>query len=198
MIETETEKAKMLRGVLYDSSDATLTAERRRARELLHRLNVFLPGVPSTSATEVLRQLLPNAASLPSVQPPFYCDYGYNIHLGPGVFLNFNCLILDAARVTIGARTQFGPNVQIYAATHPLDAVERRSGLESALPVSIGEDCWIGGSAVICPGVTIGDRCVIGAGSVVTRDIPDDTLAVGNPARPARRLSASAETGGRS
>ena len=194
----DTEKTKMLRGALYDSSDETLTAERLRARELLHRLNVSLPGAPSSSAAEILRQLLPNAESPPSIQPPFYCDYGYNIHLGHGVFFNFNCVILDGARVAIGARTQFGPNVQIYAASHPLDAAARRSGLETALPISIGEDCWIGGSVVICPGVTIGDRCVIGAGSVVAKDVPDDTLAVGSPARPIRRLSPAVAGGGRS
>lgn len=184
----DTEKAKMLRGDLYDAADGTLSAERLQARELLHQLNGLHPRATLGAAPEILRQLLPNAASPLSIQTPFYCDYGYNIHIGEGVFLNFNCVVLDGARVTIGAHTQFGPNVQIYAATHPLDADARRSGLENAKPVSIGADCWIGGSAIVCPGVTIGDRCVIGAGSVVTKDIPDDTLAVGNPARPIRRL----------
>ncbi len=186
---TDTEKAKMLRGDLYIASDETLAAERIRARELLHRLNVAQPGGDPGSCSEIVRELLPNATPATWIQPPFYCDYGYNIHIGEDVFFNFNCVILDGARVTIGARTQFGPNVQIYAATHPLDAETRRSNLEAAKPVSIGADCWIGGSVVICPGVTIGDRCVIGAGSVVTKDVPSDTLAAGNPARPIRTLS---------
>lgn len=190
---TDTEKAKMLRGDLYIASDETLTAERLRVRELLHRLNVTQPGGTPGSYSEIVRELLPNATPPTWVQPPFYCDYGAHIHVGENVFFNFNCVVLDAARVTIGAHTQFGPNVQIYAATHPLDADLRRSGMESAKPVSIGTDCWIGGSVVICPGVTIGDRCVIGAGSVVAKDIPDDTVAAGSPARPLRTLSSPSE-----
>ena len=178
----DTEKAKMLRGDPYIASDETLTAERLRARELLHRLNVEQPGGNPGSYSEIVRELLPNATPPTWVQPPFYCDYGYNIHIGEDVFFNFNCVILDAAPVTIGDNTQFGPNVQIYAAAHPLDADARRRGLENARPVTIGADCWIGGGVIICPGVTIGDRCVLGAGSVVTKDIPDDTVAAGNPA----------------
>ena len=185
---TDTEKAKMLRGDLYIASDETLAAERLRARKLLHRLNVTQPGGIPGSYSEIVRELLPNATPPTWIQPPFYCDYGTNIHAGEDVFLNFNCVVLDVARVTIGANTQFGPNVQIYTATHPFEAEVRRSGLEQAKPISIGADCWIGGSVVICPGVTIGDRCVIGAGSVVTKDIPDDTVAAGNPAKPIRRL----------
>lgn len=191
----DTEKAKMLRGELYDPSDETLAVERRRAREILHRLNVVQPGGKPGSYAEIVRELLPNAAPPTWIQPPFYCDYGTNIYFGENVFLNFNCVILDGAPVSIGAHTQVGPNVQIYAATHPFEADVRRSSLENTKPVSIGADCWIGGSVVICPGVTIGDRCVIGAGSVVTRDIPDDTLAAGNPAKPIRRLPRQTEVG---
>jgi maltose O-acetyltransferase len=185
----DTEKAKMLRGDLYIASDGTLTAERLRARELLHRLNVERLGGTPGSYSEIVRELLPNATRSTWIQPPFYCDYGTNIHIGEDVFFNFNCVILDAAPVTIGSRTQFGPNVQIYAATHPLNAAARRCGLENAKPVTIGADCWIGGGVIICPGVTIGDRCVLGAGSVVTKDVPDDTLVAGNPAKPIRTLS---------
>ncbi|RYX87315.1 MAG: sugar O-acetyltransferase, partial [Bradyrhizobiaceae bacterium] len=114
----------------------------------------------------------------------FFCDYGYNIHLGDNVFLNFNCVILDIVEVRIGDRTQIGPAVQIYAADHPRDAETRRSGLEFGRPVKIGADVWIGGGAIIVPGVTIGDGAVIGAGAVVTRDVPDGVTVVGNPARP--------------
>lgn len=108
--------------------------------------------------------------------------------VGEKVFFNFNCVVLDVAEVKIGSRTLFGPNVQIYTATHPIDPVERTSGLEYAKPIRIGEDVWVGGSAVICPGVTIGNRCVIGAGSVVTKDIPDDVFAAGNPCRVIRSI----------
>jgi len=185
----DTEKAKMLRGDLYVASDETLRAERLRARLLLHRLNVTGPRGNPDAYAEIVRELLPNATPPTWVQPPFYCDYGTHIHVGENVFFNFDCIILDGARVTIGARTQFGPAVQIYAATHPLDAEARRRALECCKPITIGADCWIGGAAVICPGVTIGDRCVIGAGSVVTRDLPDDTVSAGNPARVIRRLN---------
>ncbi len=183
---TDTEKAKMLRGDLYDATDETLVAERLRVRELLHRLNVVQAGGNPGTYSEIVRELLPNASRSTWIQPPFYCDYGYNIHTGKDVFFNFDCVVLDGARVTIGAHTQFGPNVQIYTASHPLEADLRRTGLEDNRPVSIGADCWIGGSVVIRPGVTIGDRCVIGAGSVVTKDVPDDTVAAGNPAKPIR------------
>jgi len=184
----DTEKAKMLRGEFYIARDPELVAERRCARELLHRLNVGeVLGLPGDQE-EILRELLPNAKPPTWIQPPFFCDYGYNIHLGEDVYFNFNCVVLDCTVITIGARTQIGPNVQIYAADHPLDAGARAAAAEFARPVSIGEDCWIGGNAVICPGVTIGDRCVIGAGAIVTKDIPDDSLAAGNPARVIRRI----------
>ena len=137
----------------------------------------------------ILQQLLPEAAADLWLQPPFYCDYGYNLYIGERVFFNFNCVVLDVAPVHIGSRTMFGPNVQIYTATHPLDHAERSSGLEYARPINIGEDVWVGGSAVICPGVTIGDRAVIGAGSVVTKDIPADVFAAGNPCKVIRQIA---------
>src|SRR5471030_2441386 len=121
------------------------------------------------------------------IRPPFFCDYGYNIRLGDGVFLNFNCVILDVVEISIGDRTQIGPAVQIYAADHPRDAETRREGLEFGRPVRIGSDVWIGGGAIILPGVTIGDGAVIGAGSVVTRDVAAGDTVTGNPARPHRR-----------
>ena len=142
----------------------------------------------------------PNASRMSApdavIRPPFYCDFGYNIRLGDGVFMNFNCVILDVVEVSIGDRTQIGPAVQIYAADHPRDAETRREGLEFGRPVRIGSDVWIGGGAIILPGVTVGDGAVIGAGSVVTRDVEPGQTVTGNPARPrqprpsSRRLTA--------
>jgi maltose O-acetyltransferase len=132
----------------------------------------------------LLRERLADVGADAVIRPPFHCDYGYNIHLADGVFLNFNCVILDVVEVSIGERTQVGPAVQIYAADHPRDAETRRSGLEFGRPVRIGRDVWIGGGAIILPGVTIGDRAVIGAGSVVTRDVGEGQTVTGNPARP--------------
>jgi maltose O-acetyltransferase len=137
---------------------------------------------------QVLKQLLPCAGNDLWLQPPFFCDYGYNIKTGEKVFFNFNCVVLDAAPVTIGSRTLFGPNVQVYTATHPMNYAERASGVEFAKPITIGEDVWIGGSTVICPGITIGDRSIIGAGSVVTKNIPSNVVAAGNPCKVIRTL----------
>jgi maltose O-acetyltransferase len=123
-----------------------------------------------------------------AITPPFSCDYGRNIRLGSAVYFNFNCVVLDVAPVTIGNHVLFGPAVQIYTAYHPLDAAERRSGIEYGKPVVLGDDVWVGGGAIVCPGVTIGAGAVIGAGSVVTRDVPPYVLAVGNPCRVLRDL----------
>lgn len=179
----KSEKEKMLRGELYNSMDDQLSRERQRARALTHQLNCTHYGDP-TAYKRIIAELLPNAAEDIWIEPPFYCDYGYNIYAGEQVFFNFNCVLLDVMPIRIGSRVLFGPAVQIYTATHPLDAMERRKGLEFAKPVTIGDDCWIGGGAIISPGVRIGDRCVIGAGAVVTKDIPSDSIVVGNPARP--------------
>ncbi|GGZ31784.1 maltose O-acetyltransferase [Echinicola pacifica] len=183
----KSEKEKMLSGELYNAMDPELTSEREAARDLLHEFNTKRE-TETTSTAQLLKQLMPESGENIWIQPPFYCDYGYNIKTGKGVFFNFNCVVLDVMPVTIGHRSLIGPNVQIYTATHPLDFQERASGLESAKPIHIGDDVWIGGSVVICPGVTIGNRSVIGAGSVVTRDIPDDTLAAGNPCKIIRKL----------
>ena len=177
----------MLAGELYDALDQQLTDERVKARMLTKALNDSRED-ETEKRHQLLKELLPNVEPDIWLQPPFYCDYGYNITLGNNVFFNFNCVILDVAAVKIGSRTLFGPNVQIYTATHPINYKERASGLEFARPITIGEDVWVGGSAVICPGVTIGDRSVIGAGSVVTRDIPDDVFAAGYPCRVIRTL----------
>lgn len=186
----KTEKEKMLAGELYNAQDPQLLAERQRAQQLFQELNATPADQPARA--RLLRELLPHAGTELGLTSPFYCDYGTNITLGDQVYFNFNCIILDVAAVTIGSRTLFGPGVQVYTATHPLDYQERATGLEYAKPISIGEDVWVGGGAIICPGVSIGDRAVIGAGSVVTKDIPADTLAAGNPCRVIRVLRAPA------
>lgn len=177
----------MLEGELYDPLDKELSEERVHTRLLIKQLNDSREDQVQ-ERSQILRSLLPNSGQDTWLQPPFYCDYGYNIILGEKVFFNFNCVVLDVMKVVIGNRTLIGPNVQIYTATHPLHYKERAAGVEFAKPVRIGEDVWIGGSAVICPGVSIGDRSVIGAGSIVTKDIPSDVFAAGNPCKVIREL----------
>jgi maltose O-acetyltransferase len=183
----KTEKEKMIAGELYDPLDKQLVEDRLRTRLLIKELNDTRED-EIVERVQILQQLIPHAGEGLWLQPPFYCDYGYNMNIGEKVFFNFNCIVLDVAPVTIGSRTMFGPNVQIYTATHPLNHKERAAGLEYAKPIVVGEDVWIGGSAVICPGVIIGDRTVIGAGSVVTKDIPSDVFAAGNPCKVIRSL----------
>ncbi|HEX2203348.1 MAG TPA: sugar O-acetyltransferase [Longimicrobium sp.] len=182
-----TEREKMLRGELYDPRDPELAAARRRARDLLHAYNHSREGDAEVRA-RVVRELFAAAGEGVWIEPPFFCDYGSNIRLGDRVFLNFDCVVLDVAEVVIGSDTLIGPAVQIYTATHPLGAVERRAGLEAAKPVSIGADVWIGGGAILLPGVRVGARSVIAAGSVVTKDVPDGVVAAGNPCRVLRPL----------
>ena len=184
----KSEKEKMLSGEFYNALDKELTDERVMTRLLLKELNDSRED-QQEKRESILKQLLPNAGMGLWLQPPFYCDYGTNIILGEKVFFNFNCVLLDVAKITVGSRTLFGPNVQIYTATHPVNYLERSSGLEYGKPILIGEDVWIGGSAIICPGVKIGNRSIIGAGSVVTKDIPDDVIAVGNPCRVIKELT---------
>ncbi|RYE20040.1 MAG: sugar O-acetyltransferase [Sphingobacteriales bacterium] len=184
---SKTEKQKMLAGELYNALDDELTIDRRNARLLTKQLNDS-SDEETVLRTQVLKKLIPNAGEALWIEPPFYCDYGSNIQVGDRVFFNFNCVVLDVAQVSIGSRTLFGPNVQIYTATHPLNHKERAAGLEYAKPITIGEDVWVGGSAIICPGITIGDRTVIGAGSVVTKSIPADVFAAGNPCKVIRVL----------
>jgi maltose O-acetyltransferase len=186
ILNMKTEKEKMLSGENYFSNDKELTLDRNRVKKLLHKLNV-VEYLMNGNARAILRELLPNAHKRIYIEPPFHCDYGYNIHLGEKVYFNVNCVVLDAAKVTIGSNVFIGPGVHIYTATHPTNAVERQT-VEFAKPVSIGNDCWIGGNSVLCPGITIGDGVTIGAGSVVTKDIPENSLAVGNPARVIKKL----------
>lgn len=181
------EKDKMLSGELYNALDPQLSAERRRARLLFKQLNDTRDDQPEERA-RIVRELIPAAGRAVWIEPPFYCDYGSNITLGDRVYFNFNCVILDVAPVRIGSGVMCGPAVQIYTATHPLSAAERRKGLELGKAIEIGDEAWIGGGAIICPGVRIGARSVIGAGSVVTRDIPEGVFAAGNPCRVLREI----------
>jgi len=182
-----TEKEKMIAGELYDASDPQLTTERRRARDLCKSLNESYDNEQELRQ-RIIRKLFGEAGDAIWIEPPFYCDYGSNITLGSKVFFNFNCVILDPAPVTIGSNVMLGPTVQICTATHPMSAAERRKGPEFARPVDIGSDVWIGSGAIISPGIRVGPRSVIGAGSVVTRDIPADVFAAGNPCRIIRNL----------
>jgi maltose O-acetyltransferase len=180
------ERDKMLAGELYDPLDPELAAARVRARDLCQDLNATREA-DEDRRRRILVELFGAGGGEVWMQPPFFCDYGSNIYLGKRVFFNFNCVVLDVCAVRIGDFTLFGPSVQIYTATHPLEAELRRTR-EFAKPIEIGSDVWVGGAAVICPGVTIGSRSVIGAGSVVTRNIPDDVFAAGNPCRVIRKL----------
>ena len=184
-----TEWEKMLSGELYDPLDPELVRARNRARGLCQDLNATREE-HEDERRRIVRQLLGAGGEDVCIQPPFFCDYGTNIRLGKRCFFNFNCVVLDVALVTVGDYALFGPAVQIYTAAHPLDA-ELRRRQEFAKPIEIGSDVWVGGGAIICPGVRIGSRAVIGAGSVVTRDVPDGVLAVGNPCRVVRALSES-------
>jgi maltose O-acetyltransferase len=187
-----TEKQKMLAGQLYDATDPELVAGRTRAASWMVRYNAMLAASAADRLSE-LRALLAEAGDGAEIRPPFHCDFGSNISLGPGAFLNFNCVILDVVQVTIGAATQIGPAVQIYTADHPRDPAVRRSGKEFGRPIRIGANVWIGGGSIILPGVSIGENAIIGAGSVVTRDIPGGATAFGNPARIRPAYNASSQ-----
>lgn len=182
----KTEKEKMLAGEPFDAHSKEMIDIRTKVKHILHKLNVT--EYYTDKSQMVVNELCPNSAKNIHLEPPFHCDYGDNIYAGEGVFINFGAVILDGAKVTIGQKTLIAPGVHIYTAKHPLNFKERRAW-EDVAPVSIGQDCWIGGHATICPGVTIGDRTVIGAGSVVIKDIPSDVLAVGNPAKVIKRLN---------
>jgi maltose O-acetyltransferase len=170
----------MLAGELYVAGDPELVADRARCERLLRAYNA--------GDESVLRELIGRVGKDAYIRPPFFCDYGYNISLGANVFMNFNCVILDVVPVTIGDRVQMASAVQLLAADHPLDAEQRASEREFGSPITIEDDVWLGGGAIVCPGVTIGRASVIGAGSVVTKDIPPGVVAVGNPCRVMRKL----------
>ena len=177
-----TEKDKMLAGDLYNPADPELMKERHAVRLLSHKFN-NLSEENLEERQNILYKIFKHADENLFVEPPFYCDYGSNIKAGKNLFINFNCCILDVAQVTIGDNCMFGPQVQIYTATHPLEFKERNSGKEYAKPITIGNNVWIGGNATICPGVTLGNNVVVGSGAVVTKSFPDNVVIVGNPAK---------------
>lgn len=182
-----TEKEKMLAGELYQAGDPELAAERLKARKLVKTFNDSDPE-DTELRVSLIRKIVGKAGKNFWVEPPFYCDYGTNIEVGDDVFFNFNCVVLDVCKVTLGDRVFVAPNVQFYPATHPLDSVKRGEMWEYGKPITIGDDVWIGGSAVICPGVSIGDRTVVAAGAVVTKDFPADVVIGGNPAKIIKNL----------
>ena len=177
---------KMLEGALYDPTDPDIQAEQAATKAWLVRYNAAL-AAPAAERHALLVERLGEVGRGAVVRPPFHCDYGCNIHLGVDVFMNFNCVILDVARIDIDDGTQIGPAVQIMAADHPRDAASRAAGLEFGRPIRIGRNVWIGAGAILLPGITVGDHAIIGAGSVVTRDVPASATVAGNPARPIGR-----------
>lgn len=186
-----TEREKMIAGKVYDAGDPELVQARRRCKELCFAFNQTAPQEENKKAA-ILRALLPNAAQeQPHVESDFWCDYGSNISMGKNFYANHNLVILDCAPVTFGDDMQIGPNCGFYTAAHPIDPEQRRSGVEFARSIVVGNNVWFGGGCTVLPGVTIGDNCVIGAGSVVTRDIPANSVAVGNPCRVLRTISPS-------
>jgi maltose O-acetyltransferase len=176
------EKQKMLAGELYSATDPELVADQLHAQNLLYQFNTTR-AYAVEERLALLMELFGHFGPGSVLKPSFRCDYGYNILIGRNVFVNYDCVFLDCNRITIGDDVQIGPAVQIYTAQHPTDPETRRSGLEFALPVTVGDNAWIGGGAILCPGVTIGANTVVGAGSVVTRDLPSNVIAAGNPCR---------------
>ncbi len=182
-----TEKKKMLSGQLYYSNDPLLTKEREIALIKTRAYHALSPDLREARLA-ILKSLLGNCPADIDIVSPFHCDYGYNVHVGHHFYANTNCVFLDCAEIRIGNHVFLGPHVQLYAATHPLDPDMRKQGLENAFPITIEDDVWIGGNTVINVGVTIGRGTTIGSGSVVTRDVPSNVVAVGNPCRVLRRL----------
>mmetsp|Transcript_5250 Transcript_5250/g.15694 ORF Transcript_5250/g.15694 Transcript_5250/m.15694 type:complete len:200 (-) Transcript_5250:121-720(-) len=178
---------KMISGIEYDPMTPHLTEMREKAHGFCWRFNNTEKREDRFRIIQELGLKFPKDAP-PHVEPTFNCDYGFNITLGKGFYCNFNCVILDCAPVTFGDNCFLGPAVQIYTASHPLEAMQRRTWLERATKVKIGDDCWLGGACIVCPGVTIGDRVVVGAGTVVTKDVPSDVVVAGSPARIIRPL----------
>lgn len=180
-------KERMLAGEPYLADDPELAADLRRAAELCERFNTS-PAADPAARRAVLAELLGGLGEGAEVRPPLYVDYGYRTTIGPGTFVNFGAVVLDVAPVSVGADVQIGPNVQLLTPTHPLDPERRRAKWEAAEPVTVGDNVWLGGGVIVCPGVTIGENTVVGAGAVVTRDLPANVVAVGNPARVVREL----------
>ncbi|AIM16287.1 acetyltransferase [Bacillus sp. X1(2014)] len=183
----KTEKEKMLNGELYFAGDSELRKDRMNARRLTRLFNET-PETDENMRTELIKELFGSTGSNIYIEPTFRCDYGYNIHVGENFYANFDCVFLDVCEIRMGDNCMLGPGVHIYTATHPLNAMERISGAEYGMPVTIGHNVWIGGRAVINPGVNIGNNVVIASGVVVTKDVPDNVVVGGNPARVLKQL----------
>ena len=182
-----TEKEKMLSNKLYLASDSTLSLDREKANLLFFEFNNCDP-TNNKKLKVIIKKLIPHIGNNYRIKPPFFCDYGYNIIIGDNFFANYNCTILDVAKVTIGDNVKLAPNVSIFTASHPIDPIIRNTNYEFGVDITIGNNVWIGGNSVINPGVKIGNNCVIGSGSVVCSDIPDNSIAVGNPCKVVRKL----------
>ena len=183
-----TEKEKMINEELYLAYDKELVKERDLIKDLCFELNNTSPS-HREKRIRIIEKIFNNTGNNPLVESPFHCDYGYNITVGDNFYANHNLVILDVCKVNIGNNVMIGPNAGIYTAGHPIDPISRKQGLEFGKPITIGNDVWIGGNVVILPGVTIGDNIVIGAGSVVTKDIPSNVVAVGNPCRVIKEIN---------
>ncbi|KAI8903316.1 transferase hexapeptide repeat-containing protein [Gorgonomyces haynaldii] len=181
--DKRSEREKMLSGDLYNAFDPELLQMRRQAAMNQAVINRYDPRLLEQDQASLLRKYLGTVGKDCFITVPVYFDYGTNIHLGDAVYMNFGCVLLDVAPIRIGSKTMLAPNVQLYTAGHPLDKETRISGLEFGKPITIGECCWVGGGAIILPGVTIGDNVVVAAGSVVTKDVPSNVIVKGNPAR---------------
>ncbi|MFH8735829.1 MULTISPECIES: sugar O-acetyltransferase [unclassified Streptomyces] len=185
--DPRTNLERMLAGDLYIADDPEIARRQRRAMQLAARYQAAFVE-DADKARPILADLLDSVGEGVEVRPPLFVDYGSNIAIGARTFVNYHLTALDVARITIGEDCQIGPNVQLLTPTHPVEPQPRRDKLEAALPITIGDNVWLGGGVIVCPGVTIGDNSVIGAGAVVTKDIPANVVAVGNPARPVRTL----------
>jgi maltose O-acetyltransferase len=184
---TGSAKEKMLAGELYLADDPELRADALRAAELTAAYNATAPG-DDEARSRILRDLLGSVGDDVTLRAPLRVDYGYQLHIGPRTFANFGLVALDVGRIDIGADVQIGPNVQLLTPTHPVDPEPRRDKWEAAEPIRIGDNVWLGGGVIVCPGVTIGENTVVGAGSVVTKDLPANVLAAGNPSRVIRPI----------
>jgi maltose O-acetyltransferase len=180
-------RERMLAGDLYIADDPELASESRRAATLLHQFNTSDPSDPD-ARRGVLRELLGSLGEGAEIRPPMQCDYGYQIHVGARTFINYGAVLLDVGTITIGEDVQVGPNVQLLTPTHPLEPAARRAKWEAAEPITIGNNVWLGGGVIVLPGVSIGENTVVGAGAVVTTDLPANVIAVGNPARVIRQV----------
>lgn len=187
MHDNRSQKERMLAGDLYIADDPELMADSRRAATLMQQFNASDPTNPALRR-EVLHELLGSLGEGAEIRPPMFCDYGYQIYIGARTFINYGAVLLDVGRITLGEDVQVGPNVQFLTPTHPLDPEVRRAKFEAAKPITIANNVWLGGGVIILPGVSIGENTVVGAGSVVTKDLPPNVVAVGNPARVIRQL----------